>query len=136
MTETLPLLPLVKLPHHALFSGHAFVCGHAEVAETVVSVLVVTGQVAGHRGRAGRGATNTLRERLVRLGHDQLGLEGRSTSGEGVLRDRMARKRNITYYTGKEFFFYLALNWILFLFLFFFCNTKNAQCSSFSFKEK
>lgn len=90
MAETLPLLPLVKLPHHALFSGDALVCGHAEVAEAVVGVLVVTGHVVGDRGRAGRRTTGALWERLVGLGHDQLGLEGRGASGESVLRDRMA----------------------------------------------
>lgn len=58
-----------------------------------MGVLVIAGHVAGHRGRAGGRATDNLRERLVGLGHDQLGLEGRSASGESVLRDRMAAKR-------------------------------------------
>lgn len=46
MTELLPLLPLVQLPHHPLLGGHALVGGHAEVAEPVVGVLVVTRQFA------------------------------------------------------------------------------------------
>lgn len=51
MTELLPLLPLVQLPNHALLGGHALISGHAEVAESVVCILVVTGQVACCRGR-------------------------------------------------------------------------------------
>lgn len=46
MTKLLPLLPLVQLPHHPLLGGHSLVSGHAEVAEPVVGVLVVAGQVA------------------------------------------------------------------------------------------
>lgn len=46
MTELLPLLPLVQLPHHSFLGGHSLICGHAEVAEPVVCILIVTGQVA------------------------------------------------------------------------------------------
>ena len=66
MTELLPLLPLVQLPHHSLLGGHTFISGHAEVAEAVVGVLVVTGQVACcWRGVAARRETGRLWQRLI-----------------------------------------------------------------------
>lgn len=46
MTKLLPLLPLIQLPHHSLLGGHSLVSGHTEVAEPVMGVLVVTGQIA------------------------------------------------------------------------------------------
>lgn len=66
MTELLPLLPLVQLPHHPLLGGHALISGHAEVAEPVVGILVVAGQVAccWRRVAAGR-ETGRLWQRLI-----------------------------------------------------------------------
>lgn len=52
MTKLLPLLPLIQLPHHSLLGGHSLVSGHTEVAEPVMGVLVVTGQIACCRRRA------------------------------------------------------------------------------------
>lgn len=46
VAKLLPLLPLVQLPHHPFLGGQPLVCGHAEVAQPVVGVLIVTGQVA------------------------------------------------------------------------------------------
>lgn len=60
MTELLPLLPLVQLPHHPFLRGHALVCGHAEVAESIVGILVVTGQAAGSWRRAAAGGNGRL----------------------------------------------------------------------------
>lgn len=66
MTELLPLLPLIQLPHHSLLGGHALVGGHAEVAETVMGILVVTGQVACcWRRVAARRETGRLWQRLI-----------------------------------------------------------------------
>lgn len=45
VTKLLPLLPLVQLPHHPLLCGHSVIGGHSEVAEPVVGVLIVAGQV-------------------------------------------------------------------------------------------
>lgn len=55
VTELLPLLPLIQLPHHSFLGGHALIGGHAEVAEPIVGVLVVAGQVACWRAAARRG---------------------------------------------------------------------------------
>lgn len=66
MTELLPLLPLVQLPHHSLLGGHTLIGGHAEVAEPVMGVLVVTGQVARYwRRAAARWETGRLWQRLI-----------------------------------------------------------------------
>lgn len=66
MTELLPLLPLVQLPHHSLLGGHTLIGGHAEVAEPVMGILVVTGQVACcWRRVAARWETRRLWQRLI-----------------------------------------------------------------------
>lgn len=66
MAELLALLPLVELPHHSLLGGQALVGGHAEVAEPVVGVLVVAGQVVGRRrGRAARWRSGRLWQRMI-----------------------------------------------------------------------
>lgn len=82
MAELLALLPLVQLPHHAFFSGHPLVSGHTKVTKTVVGVLVVTRQVAGHWGGTASGVVASgLWQRLVRIHHDGLRLERRRPSG-------------------------------------------------------
>lgn len=60
VTELLPLLPLVQLPHHPLLRGYSLICGHAEVAQSIVGILVVTGQAAGCWGRAAAGGMGRL----------------------------------------------------------------------------
>lgn len=88
MAELLPLLPLVQLPHHPLLGGHALVRGHAEVAEPVVGVLVVAGEVAcdGRGAAAGREARR-LWQRLIGGGVHRagFGLQWRSSPREVVL---------------------------------------------------
>ncbi len=66
VTELLPLLPLIQLPHHSLLGGHTLIGGHAEVAEPVMCILVVTGQVACRWRRvSARRETGRLWQRLI-----------------------------------------------------------------------
>lgn len=66
MTELLPLLPLIQLPHHSLLGGRTLIGGHAEVAEPVMGILVVTRQVACcWRRVAARWETGRLWQRLM-----------------------------------------------------------------------
>lgn len=76
VAELLPLLPLVQLPHHPLLGGQALVGGHAEVAEPVVGVLVVAGQVVRRRRRraAGRRAGRLWQRVIGAVRHAGFGL--------------------------------------------------------------
>lgn len=66
VTELLPLLPLVQLPHHPFLCGYTLVCGHAEVAQSIVGILVVTGQAAGCWWRVAAGGNRRLWQWLIR----------------------------------------------------------------------
>lgn len=95
VAELLALLPLIQLPYHALLGGHALIGGHAEVAEPVVGVFVVAGQVAGRRrGAPARRESGGLWQCLVGLYYHGLRLQGRGPprEGEGVLSSRCVAK--------------------------------------------
>lgn len=47
MTELLPLLPLIQLPHGSVSVCPALLIGHLQVAGSVLCILIVTGQVPG-----------------------------------------------------------------------------------------
>lgn len=47
MTELLPLLPLIQLPHGTISVCPTLLTGHLQVAGSVLCILVVAGQVPG-----------------------------------------------------------------------------------------